>query len=554
MDWKGNPINKEKHGGSKAAWFIYIMVAMTSAIFMPNVLDLVLYLRNSMHMGIAASSTAVTNLVSGTCAFSLLGGFLSDSYITRFKAILIFGPFEFLGFGLLALQAHFPSLHPPECKISAQDSNCRQIHGNNAALLYIAMYTVAFGEGCLRANLASFGGDQFDDEDPIESRKKSSFFNWFGVSTAVGNVSGLILIVWIENNKGWPYGFLLSAVLLLLGLTVLASGFAFYRNQRPRGSPITRMLQVFVAAFKKGKLTLPPTEELLHQELVKEEMVAGEVLPHTEGLKCLDKASIVRGNAGKWSLCPVTQVEETKVVVRMLPIFISAVLGYIPIPLLFTLTVQQGSTMDTKLGGIQIATPTLLIIPLIVQMILLVLYDRYLVPFARKLTGYKSGITQLQRIGVGFLFTALATSVAALIEMKRKKIAEEHGLLNTTHVPMTIMWVILQFLAVGITEVCQFVGLLEFFNSEVSRGMKSLGTAIFWCMVGLASLMGSVLINVVNSATTNLHSRIGWLEGNNLNKNYLDRFYWLLSVLELLSFLNYLFWAKRYVYRRDPRG
>ncbi|KAG9447078.1 hypothetical protein H6P81_013206 [Aristolochia fimbriata] len=551
MDWKGKPISKEKHGGSRAAWFIYFMVATTSTIYMPNLLDMVLYLRKSMHMGIADSATTIANLVSGTCAFSLLGGFLSDSYITRFKAILIFGPFEVLGFGLLALQAHFPSLHPPKCDSTDPESNCREVHGYNAALLYTAMYTVAFGEGCLRANLASFGGDQFDDEDPAESRKKSSFFNWFGFSTAVGNVSGLILIVWIENNKGWAIGFALSALLLLVGLTVLASGFAFYSNQRPRGSPLTRMLQVFVAAFKNRKLDLPPPEELLHQEVLeKEEIVIGEVLPHTEGLKCLDKASIIGGNADKWSLCPITQVEETKVVVRMLPIFISSVLGYIPIPLLFTLTVQQGSAMNTQLGHIRIATPSLLIIPLIFQMLLLVLYDRFFVPLARKLTGLKTGITHLQRIGVGFLFTATATSIAALIEMKRKRIAKEHGM------PMTVMWVAIQFLAVGITEVCQFVGLLEFFNSEVSRGMKSLGTAIFWCMVGLASLLGSVLIDAVNGATSNLGgpNNNGWLEGNNLNKSYLDRFYWLLSLLELLSFLNYLYWAKRYVYRRDPRG
>ncbi|XP_077229004.1 protein NRT1/ PTR FAMILY 4.5-like isoform X2 [Tasmannia lanceolata] len=555
MDWKGNPINKDRHGGTRAAFFIYFMVGMSSMAFMSNVLDMVTYLHKTMHMGVADSSTTLTNFIGGTCAFALLGGFLSDSYITRFRAILIFGPFEFLGFSLLAIQAHLPSLKPQECNNTlGKLSSCNHVHGYNAAILYIAMYTIALGEGCLRANLASFGGDQFDDDDPIESGMKSSFFNWFTFSISVGSLTGLVLIVWIENNKGWDYGFALSAFVVLLGVIVLGSGFSFYRNQRPRCSPLTRIMQVFVAAFRKRKLVLPENEEDLHKELVKEEMVSEEVLPHTKGFKCLDKASVFHGNTGSRSLCTVTQVEETKVVLRMLPIFICAVFGYMPIPQLLLFTVQQGSTMNIKLGNIHISPATLLVIPMIFQMILLVAYDQLFVPFARRITGFKTGITHLQRIGVGFISTSVATCVAAVIERKRKKIAEEHGLLESgTGVPMSVLWLGVQFLVMGITDVSTFVGLLEFFNSESSRGMKSLGTAIFWCIVGLAALMGSVLVHMVNRATKHGEGGIGWLEGNNLNKNYLDRYYWLLSVLGLVGFLNYLYWARRYVYRQHPQ-
>lgn len=148
------------------------------------------------------------------------------------------------GFGLLALQAHFPSLHPPTCDPDAQSSNCRSVHGFNSILLYIALYTIALGEGCIRASLASLGADQFDTDDPIESRQWSSFFNWFTFGISSGAFSGLILIVWLEDNKGWDIGFAVGALLVLLGLLVLAFGFPYYRNQRPQGSPLTRVLQV----------------------------------------------------------------------------------------------------------------------------------------------------------------------------------------------------------------------------------------------------------------------------------------------------------------------
>lgn len=42
--------------------------------------------------------------------------------------------------------------------------------------------------------------------------------------------------------------------------------------------------QVFVAAFKKRRLILLENEEELHQ-VMKEEIVDGEVLPHTKDLK-----------------------------------------------------------------------------------------------------------------------------------------------------------------------------------------------------------------------------------------------------------------------------
>ena len=73
-----------------------VIVAMTNMANIPNMINMVTYLHNVMYMGVAAASTTMTNFNGMTSAFSLLGGFLSDSYITRFKTILIFVPFQVL--------------------------------------------------------------------------------------------------------------------------------------------------------------------------------------------------------------------------------------------------------------------------------------------------------------------------------------------------------------------------------------------------------------------------------------------------------------------------
>ncbi|KAI0494233.1 hypothetical protein KFK09_024365 [Dendrobium nobile] len=402
---------------------IVILVLATNIVYISNMLNLVTYLHDRMHADIASSSTMVTNFVGATCAFALLGGFLSDSYISRFKTMLIFGPIEFLGLASLALQAHLPSLQPPKCDTVNEWNSCKKMSNLDASILYLSLYTVALGEGCLRSSMASFGGDQFDENDPIESQQKSSFFNWYTFDKSLGGLLGLIFIVRIENNKGWDYGFGVSALVILFGLVSVASSFSFYRIQRPRGSPLTRLLQVIVAAFKKRKLSLPENTDDLHQLDIKEETFGMEVLSHASGLEFLDKAAISHGSTGAWSLSTVSQVEETKIIIRMLPIFLSSLSCYICNPLLVIFTVQQGNTMNTKLGKIHISPTSLVIIPLTFQIIFLVLYDSLFTPFARKFIGYRTGITQLQRISVGIISMSLGMCVAALVERKRKRVA-----------------------------------------------------------------------------------------------------------------------------------
>jgi hypothetical protein len=82
--------------------------------------------------------------------------------------------------------------------------------------------------------------------------------------------------------------------------------------------------------------------------------------------------------------------------------------------------------------------------------------------------------------------------------------------------------------------------------------MKSIATALFWCEIGLASLLATFLVQVVNRATRHGHKG-GWLEGTSLNNSHLDLFYWVVAVVGLLGFVNYLYWAKKYVYHQDPR-
>uniref|UniRef100_A0A0E0MEP9 Uncharacterized protein n=1 Tax=Oryza punctata TaxID=4537 RepID=A0A0E0MEP9_ORYPU len=555
VDWRGRPVDTKKHGGVRASIFIHAMVLLTNAPNIANMMNIVSYLRGTMHMGVAEASTTASNYFAALQMFSIPAAFLADSYLKRFYTVLLFAPIEIIGYILLAVQAYSPSLHPLPCSPAAASSTtCEPLHGANLSLLLLGLYLIPIGDGAVRACLPALGGDQFDLADPDEQRQEASFFNWYTFAVSTGGFVGLVFIVWVQNSKGWGIGFAVSAAFIVLGLLVWAAAFPLYRNQLPMGSPITRVLQVFVAAFKKRSVRLPENPSELKQINKDDDANAHEVLPKTDGFRCLEKAAVETGNdAGAWSLCSVTQVEETKIVLRMAPIFVAAVLCYIPVPLLLSLTVQQGNTMDTRLGAVHISPATLFLIPTVFQMVILIVYDRVIVPPLRRVTGYVGGVTHLQRIGIGFIATIIATAIAAVVETRRKITAEESGLVDaTTGIPLSVFWLTPQFFLIGIVDVTSFVGLLEFFCSEASMGMKSIGSSIFYCILGVSAWLGSLLIQVTNRVTQRANGG-GWLDGTNLNKGKLDRFYVVLCIIEVVALVIYMFLARRYVYRNDQR-
>ncbi|XP_034601233.1 protein NRT1/ PTR FAMILY 4.6-like [Setaria viridis] len=188
--------------------------------------------------------------------------------------------------------------------------------------------------------------------------------------------------------------------------------------------------------------------------------------------KFLDKACINTGRDGAWSVYDAAKVEATKIVLHMLPLVFSATVALVSSPLLVAFTVQQGGTMKTRLGWVQVYPAMLAIIPSAFQMLMLVAYDRFLVPFLQHRTGYEGAITHLQLVCVGYVANIVAPVVAAIVERKRKEMA-------ATGVQMSLFWLALQSFLLGMQETTSFVGLLEFFNSEAPRSMKSIGVALF---------------------------------------------------------------------------
>lgn len=267
----------------------------------------------------------------------------------------------------------------------------------------------------------------------------------------------------------------------------------------------------------------------------------------------LDRAAILRTKQeastssahGQWSLCTISQVEETKIVVRMLPIILSTVFMNTCMAQLQTFTIQQSLTMNRKIRNFEIPGPSIPIIPQLFQLFLIPVYDRIFVPIARKLTEIPSGIRQLQRIGVGLVITAVSMAVAAVVESHRKSVAIEHNMVDSASpLPMSVFWLGYQYVIFATAEIFTLVGLLDFFYAESTSGMKSLSMAISWSSLAFGYFTSSLVVSVINKVSG------GWLANNNLNRDKLDYFYWLLAGVSVLNFGFYLLCASWYKYKK----
>ncbi|XWS08297.1 hypothetical protein CRYUN_Cryun41cG0067500 [Craigia yunnanensis] len=129
--------------------------------------------------------------------------------------------------------------------------------------------------------------------------------------------------------------------------------------------------------------------------------------------------------------------------------------------------------------------------------------------------------------------------VASLVETKRINVAKNHGLVNNPKsiVPMTIWWLVPQYVLAGIGEVFTIIGLQELFYDQMPEGMRSLGAAAFISIVGVGSFINNAIISIVQKITSRNENI--WL-GNNLNHAHLNYFYWVLAGLSVINFCVYL--------------
>ncbi|KAJ0795604.1 putative bacterial ABC-type protein transporter [Helianthus annuus] len=540
VDFRGRVANKKKTGGWKASPFIIANEASERLSAFTVSASLVLYLTKEMKESLPDAATHVSDWVGATYLLMLLGAFLADAYLGRYLTVILSSAVYLVGMVMLTVSASVNTLRPPPC---TAPSNCPSATQGQTAFLYSALALVALGTGGVKPNVPSFGADQHDENDEKELSYKYTFFNFFFLSIKVGALLGLTIMVYIEQEKGYAWGFGLPTGIMFASVVILAAGFPRYRYKKPMGSVFTRFVQVIVVSVRNHFKGVEVSPEVKLYEVATEEsdIVGARKLPHTPQYGFLDKAAVMEDPEltdvnDRWKLCTVTQVEELKTFLRVFPVWASTIALSLSLAQQSTFFLAQSKILDRHLGSNFVIPPgSMQVFAVVNAFITVPIYERFVVPVLQKRTNHHRGLTSLQRMGLGLFISIFALASAAAIEHMRRTHSNPEGL--------SVFWLVPQFFILGGAESFTYVGQLEFFYDEATDGMKSVCGALFLSEIGIGSWVNSALVKIVERATGTGEN--GWLR-DDLNESKLDYYYSILAAISAVNLFVYVWVARRY--------
>ncbi|PSS01199.1 Protein NRT1/ PTR FAMILY 1.2 like [Actinidia chinensis var. chinensis] len=235
-----------------------------------------------------------------------------------------------------------------------------------------------------------------------------------------------------------------------------------------------------------------------------------KLLLPSESLRWLNKACITKdaerdlnpdgspSNPGV--ICTVDQVNSVKAFLRVIPMWSTAIMFSICTNQLSFSTLQANTMNDT----FEIPAGSFIVFMIFTAMVWVAFYDRVLLLLLARHTGSPNGLSSKVRMGIGLLLACVATAMAAIIESIRRGRAIDEGLENNPCgvVKLSAMWLVPQYTLLGLAEAFNPPVQIEFCYSQFPKSMSSIPMALFELAMAMSSLVGSLLVNIVDGAAT----------------------------------------------------
>ena len=197
---------------------------------------LVLYFNHSLGWSKDASISMFSYSSALAYFMPLLGGYLSDSRLGKYRTILYFSCLYVVGCTMLA--------------VSALE---RLVWLSILGLVFIGV-----GTGGIKPCVSSFGADQFTQRRCINASEVSarehqisSFFHFFYFSINLGSVGSFILTPLLRQYFGYAVAFAVPAVLLAIATIIFWSARNTYFRSPPAGSVLTQLWYTFTVAWNR---------------------------------------------------------------------------------------------------------------------------------------------------------------------------------------------------------------------------------------------------------------------------------------------------------------
>ncbi|KAL6843843.1 hypothetical protein ACP4OV_026414 [Aristida adscensionis] len=552
-------VSKDGHY-SKAPLIILSLEFFEVVAFYGVYLNLVVYLQDVLHGDSASNAATVSSWAAASYLMPVIGAAIADTYWGKYKTVLVGLSISLVadsltnkckqGMAVITASATLPSLRPPPC---VNDTYCAPATLVQRLVFFAGIYLCAVGIGSAKAAIVSFGAEQFDDDNgrnAVEQERKASYFSQYYAVANLGMLTAGTLLVWVEDKVSWGLGYGICASFAAVAVVGLAAALPVFRIVPPVGSPLKGVCQVVVAFTRKVKLRVPEDAAQLYEAAdVKTPLLqpVRERLEHTDEFRCLDKAAVVTAedleDGDPWRLCTVTQVEELKTLLRLIPIWLTSAVYFVANSQAQTTFVQQGTKTDSRVAGGAFSVPaaSLTCIETAFVVASVTLYSRAVAPAARRLLGRAQAFTPLQLMGLGHAAVAVAVAVAACTEARRLAAAAAGS-------PMGIAWLLPQYVVMAVSDAALSVGQLEFFYDQAPEALRGASTAFYFLSNSLGNFLSAQLVTLVASVTA-AGGRTGWFPPD-LDDGHLDYYFLLVAGITAVNFAVFVYLAKNYTPKR----
>nr|POE88607.1 protein nrt1/ ptr family 5.5 [Quercus suber] len=287
------------------------------------------YLTTVWNLNITRAA-AIVNVFSGVATIMPIGmAFLVDAFMGDYWMLLLSSLAYSFGVSCLAMST------PPV--LSNAVGNCGEykphcIGDAQKVLFYTALALIAIGISGHITSLESFLNQQQEDNSEQLSPRQAAG----GVGVILLPIVGCIALPYI---KPWSVRFGIPAICTVVATFLFTTGSCLYRHSKPQGSPLTTLCRVFVASASKMCRHLPSNDNQV---------------PRIRGLRCLDKAVVQTQNQeqkeqNRWKLCTIEEVDDTKKVIHMIPMWMTFIMCGVVISIGNTYFLEQATDMNRKL-------------------------------------------------------------------------------------------------------------------------------------------------------------------------------------------------------------
>ncbi|GAV80829.1 PTR2 domain-containing protein [Cephalotus follicularis] len=516
-------------GLGKSCILLIVVAGMERFAFKGVASNLVTYLTDVVKMSNSSAAKMVNSWCGFTSMLPLLVAPLADAYWDRYYTILSFSFFYVAGLMALTSTTLALAWNPSD-------------HPIPSSFLFWSLCLISLGQGGFNPSLQAFGTDQLlleeelpcSKDDP-KSNTKRYFFQWWYFGICSGSLLGVILMSYIQDTFGWVLGFAIPTIAMIISIAFFSCGSRIYtyrHNDITHSKPLENTAtKATVSKCTSSRISLSNEKDVEELELQEKPLCVEK----SDSIECLNE----NPKSGSYLL------KNAKVILRLLPIWTMLLIFAVIFQQPTTFFTKQGMAMKRNIGSILKIPPATLQSAITLSVIILMpLYDRVLIPITR-------GINVMQRMGIGMFLSVIAMVIAAIIEMKRLEIGKKMGILESQGkiVPLSIFWLLPQYILLGVSDVFTVVGMQEFFYYEVPIRMRTMGFALYTSVFGVGSFLSALMISLIELFTSS-RGRRSWFT-DNMSEARLDNLYWLLAIASAMSLLLYVILCKCFKSRGD---